>query len=221
MTSPTGPARTRPTRMVERVSDHDIEALTTLLDANRVAHVAFVSADAQPVVLPIAFARDGDNLLLHGSTASRWLRAIAQAIPVSVAVTSLDALVIARSAFESSMRYRSAVLFGRCRPVEDSAKQAALDLITEALLPGRVAELRRPTAKELAATLVLRFTVEDFTIKVAQGWPDDSPEDVRGSAWAGVLPFETRLPQAYPAPDLRPGIDLPESVRRLLGGAPA
>jgi len=125
--------------------------------------------------------------------------------------------VVARSAFESSMRYRSAVLFGRCQPLSDSAKQDALDVLTDALIPGRVAEVRRPTGKELAATLVLRLRVEEFSIKIAQGWPDDPPSDVAESAWAGVLPRRLSYPQAWPAPDLREGIDLPASVRRLLG----
>lgn len=210
------PARTQPTRMVERVSDRDRPALDELLDGEPIGHVGFVTEDGQPFVLPTAIARDGADVLLHGSTGSRWLRLIGQGIPVSLAVTALDALVVARSAFESSMRYRSAVLFGRCAPLEGAAKLAALDTLTDALIPGRVAELRRPNAKELAATLVLRLTVEDYTIKISQGWPDDPAADVAGPAWAGVLPRQVRHPQAWPAPDLRGGIELPGSVRRLL-----
>ncbi|HJQ02041.1 MAG TPA: pyridoxamine 5'-phosphate oxidase family protein [Jatrophihabitans sp.] len=209
-------SRTTPARMVERVSDTDRAGLDQLLDSTPIGHVGFV-ADGQPVVLPIAIARDGADVLLHGSTGSRWLRLIAQGIPVSLAVTEIDALVVARSAFESSMRYRSAVLFGTCRQLADQAKQDALDLLTDALIPGRVAEVRRPNARELAATLVLRLIVEEYTIKISQGWPDDPPSDVAGPAWAGVLPRRTSYPQAWPAPDLRDGIELPESVRRLLG----
>jgi len=131
-------------------------------------------------------------------------------------VTEIDALVVARSAFESSMRYRIAVLFGSCRQLDGQPKQDALDVLTDALIPGRVAEVRRPNAKELAATLVLRLTVEEYSLKVSQNWPDDPPSDVAGSAWAGVLPRRLSYPAAWPAPDLRDGIELPGSVRRLL-----
>jgi nitroimidazol reductase NimA-like FMN-containing flavoprotein (pyridoxamine 5'-phosphate oxidase superfamily) len=202
--------------MVDRVST-DRTALNQLLDSSLLGHVGFVTEDGQPYVLPIAIARDGADVLLHGSTGSRWLRLIAQGIPVSLAVTELDALVVSRSAFESSMRYRSAVLFGRCEQLTGQAKQDALDVLTDALIPGRVAEVRRPNGKELAATLVLRLRVEEFSIKIAQGWPDDPPSDVAESAWAGVLPRQLSYPEAWPAPDLRDGIELPASVRRLLG----
>jgi nitroimidazol reductase NimA-like FMN-containing flavoprotein (pyridoxamine 5'-phosphate oxidase superfamily) len=208
--------RTTPARMVERVST-DRGGLNQLLDSSLLGHVGFVTEDGQPYVLPIAIARDGADVLLHGSTGSRWLRLIAQGIPVSLAVTELDALVVSRSAFESSMRYRSAVLFGRCEQLFDQAKRDALDVLTDALIPGRVAEVRRPNGKELAATLVLRLRVEEFSIKIAQGWPDDPPSDVAESAWAGVLPRQLSYPEAWPAPDLRDGIELPTSVRRLLG----
>jgi nitroimidazol reductase NimA-like FMN-containing flavoprotein (pyridoxamine 5'-phosphate oxidase superfamily) len=208
--------RSRPTRMVERVASEEA-ALHQLLDESLLAHVGFVGQHGDPVVLPIAIARDGKDVLLHGSTGSTWLRALAEGIPASMAVTALDALVVARSAFESSMRYRSAVLFGSCTVVQGADKDAALDLLTDALIPGRVAEVRRPSGKELAATLVLRFRIEEFTVKASQGWPDDPPEDVEGAAWAGVLPRTMTYTEALPAPDLSEGIELPQSVRNLLG----
>lgn len=201
--------------MAERVSQ-DRQALNQLLDSTLLGHVGFVTEDGQPFVLPIALARDGDNVLLHGSTGSRWLRLLAQGIPVSLAVTELDALVVARSAFESSMRYRSAVVFGRCRAMEGPDKLRALDVLTEHLIPGRTAEIRRPTAKELAATLALSLHVEDFTVKSAQDWPDDAPDDVAGLAWAGVLPRRTGYAEAWSAPDLKAEIAIPGSVQRLL-----
>lgn len=209
--------RTEPTRYAERVSGSNPAELHRLLDESRIGHVGFVTEDGQPVVLPIAIARDGADVLIHGSTGSGWLRLIGQGIPVALAVTALDALVVARSAFESSMRYRSAVLFGSCRPVtEEADKVRALDTLTNALIPGRVAEVRRPHAKELAATLVLRLTVQDYSIKISQNWPGDPPEDVAGPDWAGVLPAQTRYLAAWPAPDLQDGIELPPSVRALL-----
>jgi nitroimidazol reductase NimA-like FMN-containing flavoprotein (pyridoxamine 5'-phosphate oxidase superfamily) len=175
----------------------------------------------RPVVIPTAIVRDGDRVLAHGSTGSRWLRALAAGAPTCLAVTSLEGLVVARSAFESSMRYRSAVLFGHCRQLADQEKLAALDLITDALIPGRVAELRCPTARELAATLVLALPIEEWSLKLSHKWPEDGPEDVAGDAWAGVVPMTTSYRDAVAAPDLRAGVALPESVRRLAGpGAP-
>ena len=211
------PERVQPSRMTDRVSTGDVPALHRLLDAVPVGHVAFVADGGQPVALPIAIARDGDCVLLHGSTGSRWLRLLATGVPVSLAVTVLDGLLVARTAFESSMHYRSAVLFGCCTPVDGEAKLAALDVLTDALIPGRVAEVRRPNPKEIAATLVLRMRIEDFSIKVSNGQPDDLPEDVAGPAWAGVLPLTSRYSAALEAPDLRPGTPVPASVRRLIG----
>jgi uncharacterized protein len=210
-----GPERVQPTRMIERVSS-DESALYRLLADVPVGHVGFVTEAGQPFVLPTAIARDGADVLLHGSTGSRWLRLIATGIPVSLAVTALDGMLVARTAFESSMHYRSAVLFGCCTELEGEEKLRALDILTDALIPGRVAEVRRPSAKELAATLVLRMAVEDWSIKVSAGQPDDLAEDVAGPAWAGVLPLASRYAEAREAPDLRPGIEAPASVRRLL-----
>jgi nitroimidazol reductase NimA-like FMN-containing flavoprotein (pyridoxamine 5'-phosphate oxidase superfamily) len=156
------------------------------------------------------------SLLLHGSTGSRWLRTLSEGGPMSVAITALDGLVVARSAFESSMHYRSAVLFGRCATVSAADKGRALDVITESLIPGRVAELRAPLAKELAATLVLRMQIADWSYKVSAGWPEDPPEDVVGPAWAGVLPRRAGFATALPTHDLSPGIAVPDSVLRLL-----
>jgi nitroimidazol reductase NimA-like FMN-containing flavoprotein (pyridoxamine 5'-phosphate oxidase superfamily) len=172
-------------------------------------------------VLPTAIVADGAHILLHGSSGSHWLRLLATGIPVALSVTAIDALVVARSAFESSMNYRSAVLFGSCAPVVDSRadRVAALDLVTEGLIPGRVAELRPHSAKELAATLVLRMTVDGWTLKVADGWPEDEAADVVGPAWAGILPLRTGYERAIPAPDLAAGIVQPQSVRTLLGTA--
>jgi uncharacterized protein len=129
-------------------------------------------------------------------------------------VTAYDGLVAARSAFESSIRYRSAVIFGRCSTVTDG-KQRFLDLITEALIPGRSSEIRRPTNAELAATLVLALPIEDWSLKISAGWPEDGPDDVAGPAWAGVVPVRERYGAPLGAPDLRDGIEVPPSVRTL------
>lgn len=206
--------RTQITRLPE-LGSHQRAELDALLDEAKVGHFA-LQVDAHPVVIPTAIARDGDAVLAHGSTGSRWMRALAAGTPTALGVTLLEGIVVARSAFESSMHYRSAVVFGSCEPVADgAAKRAALDLITDALLPGRVAEVREPTAKELAATLVLRLPIDQWSLKISQDWPEDPDVDVDGSAWAGVIPMNNAYGQPLPAPDLRAGIEIPASVREL------
>jgi hypothetical protein len=154
-------------------------------------------------------------LLLHGSTGSPWIRAAAAGAPVCVQVTAADAIIVARSAFESSLRYRSAVLFGVCESLDGPPKQAALDVLTDHLIPGRTREVRRPTAKELAATLVLALPIAEWSLKVSGGWSEDPESDIAGDAWAGVLPIVTSYGEPAGAPDLRPGIAVPASVRQL------
>ena len=210
-------SNTRLTRLAE-LGSSDRAALDALLDVSKVAHVAVVKDD-RPVVIPTACARAGDVLLMHGSTGSGWMREVATGAPVSVAVTSVEGLVVARSAFESSMLYRSGVIFGRCVVVDEPAeKRAALDLLTNTFLPGRVAEVREPSSKELAATLVLRLPIEEWSLKVSTDWPEDPPEDVQGPAWAGMVPFSMSYGPPVETPDLAAGIDVPSSVRRLVGG---
>ncbi|MGI8523114.1 MAG: pyridoxamine 5'-phosphate oxidase family protein [Nocardioides sp.] len=214
----------RPTRLPDLASTVR-GALDALLDSARIGHFGLVDDQGAPMVLPTAVVRDGDRVLAHGSTGSRWMRRLAGGAPTALAVTAFDGVVVARSAFESSIRYRSAVLFGRCSVVagddDDDDKERVLDLVTEALLPGRVAEVRRPTKAELAATLVLALPIDDWSLKVSDGWPEDEPDDVAGEAWAGVVPLGEAYGDPQPAPDLRPGIDVPESVRRLRTVSPA
>ncbi len=210
-------ARTTITRLSTKASN-DIAELYRLLDTVHIGHFAVVDDDGHPVVLPTAVVRDGDRMLAHGSTGSRWMRRLATGALTSLAVTSFDALVVARSTFESSMRYRSAVLFGACTPITDAdAKRRALDAVVEGLIPGRAAEVRPANVKELAATQVLSLPIAEWSLKVSEGWPDDTDEDRAGTAWAGVLPATTGYGAPLPAPDLREGIPLPESVRRIYG----
>ena len=212
-------ARTTITRLPTMASQ-DRGQLDRLLDSVHIGHFALVAEDGHPVVLPTAVARDGDRMLAHGSTGSGWMRRLADGAPTSLAVTSFDALVVARSAFESSMRYRSAVIFGQCVPITDpEEKLRALDTVVEALLPGRLAEVRRPTRKELAQTLVLALPITEWSLKVSDGWPDDPPQDCTGPAWAGVIPVQVRYRDPIPAPDLRAGIPVPESARRIADSA--
>jgi nitroimidazol reductase NimA-like FMN-containing flavoprotein (pyridoxamine 5'-phosphate oxidase superfamily) len=202
-----------PTRMADRAGN-DRAALDALLDEVLVAHVG-LSLPEGPLVLPIGFARDGDRLLFHGSTGSRWLRVLAGGTDACVTVTALDALKVARSAFESGMRYRSACLFGRCTPLAGPDAATALARFTDRILPGRTGEVRPSTARELAATLVLAFPIEAWSFKSADGFPDDPDADRATGAWAGVVPLRSGYGEPIPSPDLRAGIEVPASVRAL------
>jgi nitroimidazol reductase NimA-like FMN-containing flavoprotein (pyridoxamine 5'-phosphate oxidase superfamily) len=206
--------RTTITRLREK-GRSDRTELDALLDSTRVGHFALTDGAGRPMVIPTAIVRDEDRVLAHGSTGSPWMRALAAGAPTCLAVTALDGLVVARSAFESSLHYRSAVLFGECVPLGVDERESALDLITEALIPGRTAELRPPTRRELDATQVLALPIMEWSLKVSDGWPDDPPEDVAGDAWAGVVPLVSGYAEPRPAPDLRPGIAVPASVRQL------
>jgi nitroimidazol reductase NimA-like FMN-containing flavoprotein (pyridoxamine 5'-phosphate oxidase superfamily) len=191
--------RTRIRRLPEKATT-DTAALHALLDAAKVAHVAFVDSTG-PVNIPVAAARDGDLLLLHGSTGSRLLRTMAAGTEVCATVTLLDGLVLARSAFESSMHYRSAVIRGVPTVVTD--KLSALRAMSEAWMPGRWETLRPPTSKELAATLVVALPLTEWSLKISNGHPDDPPEDLDAPVWAGVLPVVASYGDPVPAPDLR------------------
>jgi uncharacterized protein len=207
--------RTTITRLRDKARTDRAE-LDALLDSTLVGHFGLTDAAGRPVVIPTAIVRDGDRVLAHGSTGSPWMRTLAAGAPTCLAVTALDGLVVARSAFESSLHYRSAVLFGACALLDADGRGAALDLITEALLPGRTAELRRPSRRELDATQVLALPISEWSLKVSHGWPDDPAEDIASDAWAGVVPMTTGYAAPRPAPDLRAGIAVPASVRRLV-----
>jgi uncharacterized protein len=210
--------RTTITRLRKKARSERSE-LDALLDSTRVGHFGLTDAAGRPMVIPTAVVRDGDRVLAHGSTGSPWMRALAAGAPTCLAVTALDGLVVARSAFESSLHYRSAVIFGECVVLGVDERESALDLITEALLPGRSGELRRPTPRELDATQVLALPIVEWSVKVSDGWPDDPPEDVAGDAWAGVVPMVTGHAAPLRAPDLRSGIPLPPSVAALTAQA--
>ena len=205
------------TRLGEKAVTDRAE-LDRLLDSTILAHVGLADGNGGAVVIPTAIARDGDSILIHGSTGSGWMRRAADGSPACVTVTELDGIVVARSSFESSFRYRSAVLFGTFTRLPAAEVSRALDLLTERFIPGRVAELRRPSPREVAATMVLSMPISEWSLKVSAGWPDDEDEDIAGEAWAGVVEYQPRqfgTPQ--PAPDLRPGIAVPRSVRALAG----
>ena len=208
--------RTQLTRLREKQTD-DREVLDALLDEARLAHVGAV-VDGHPLVLPTAFVRHGDRLVIHGSTGAGWMRAAAAGADVCVTVTALDGIVVARSAFESSMHYRSAVLFGRFEALDNDDKEQALLLLTDKLIPGRTGEIRPSNRKELDATMLLALPIETWSLKISAGWPEDEPSDVAGPAWAGVVSLHEARSAAQPAPDLVQGIQVPDSVARLVAG---
>lgn len=192
---------------------YDRETVHAILDAGIVAHVGF-AVDAQAFVIPMLYARDGDALLLHGSIASRLMNRLGEGVEACVGVTHVDGLVLARSHFHHSVNYRSVVAFGRARAVDDAAeKAAALACFVDALIPGRAAESRPADRNELAATTLLRFTIEDASAKIRTGGAKDDPADLALPYWTGVLPIAARY--AAPQPD-NAGLALPASVRRLV-----
>jgi nitroimidazol reductase NimA-like FMN-containing flavoprotein (pyridoxamine 5'-phosphate oxidase superfamily) len=206
-----GMPSTRVTRLRE-LQVGERAALDALLDHVQVGHIGF-NADDHPVVIPTAVARQGDVALVHGSTGSRWMRTVADGGPACLTVTSIDGVMVARSAFESSFHYRSAVIFGRFVRLEGDRKQRALDALVEKLIPGRSAEVRPSSPGELNKTMVLALPIAEWSLKVSDGWPDDGDEDVAGPAWAGVVPLAQRAGAPRPAPNLRAGIPVPPSVR--------
>ncbi len=192
----------------------DRSSLNAILDAARVAHIGVTDPDGHTYVVPVACARDGDGLLVHGSTGSRLFRALAAGAQTCVTVTLLDGLVLARSAFESSMHYRSAMIFGSCEVVPADDVGRCLEVLTEHLLPGRWAELRPPTAKELAATTLLRMPLAEWSVKVSNGWPDDPVEDLHAPVWAGVVPIDSAFGTPLPTPDLQQPYEPPSYLAR-------
>jgi hypothetical protein len=200
--------RTRLVREAER-GVYNREAAYRILDEGFLCHVGFV-ADGQPFVIPTSYGRKDDRLYIHGSAASRMLRQMKDGVPVCVTVTLLDGLVLARSIFNHSMNYRSVVILGKATPVDDAVEKVeALRLLSEHIIPGRWADARRPSERELKATLVMRVPIEEFSAKVRTGPPIDDEEDYSFPTWAGVVPLETvarppindpRLDPQYKAP---------------------
>lgn len=192
--------------------------LDELLDSTPLATIALIR-DGHPVIFPIGFARIGDELVIHGSTGSPWLRQLAGGAAAAVSVTTLDGVMVARCGFESSFRFRSAVLFGTFERIGDEDKVGYLDQLVDTFIPGRVAELRASSRKELAATMALRMPIADdnWSLKVGGGWPEDSDEDIAAGVWAGVVPLTTVYGDPERSPDCDAAIPVPPSVRAMRG----
>jgi nitroimidazol reductase NimA-like FMN-containing flavoprotein (pyridoxamine 5'-phosphate oxidase superfamily) len=186
----------------------DRQVLYQLLDAALVGHVGFIQ-DGQPFVIPVAIARDGDWLLLHGSKASRLFKNLASGAPCALSVTHLDALVLARSAFESSMNYRSALILGTAIELEGDEKVRAFDALTDHLFPGRRSSLRPMNEQEIKQTSILRLSLEEASVKIACGFPAGSEEDLGWPVWAGNIPIEHRYGAPIPDPRMTTEHPLP------------
>jgi uncharacterized protein len=180
--------RTRLRRLPDRGA-HDLETIHAILDAAFLCHVGIVDGGS-PVVIPTAYARVGDHVILHGSSRSRLLQVLGTGAPACVTVTHVDGFVMARSAFHHSINYRSVVLFGRGEAIlGDVEKHAALEAFMERLHPGRWREVRPPNAQELKATAVVRVPIEEASAKLRKGGPLDDAEDMAIDVWAGVVPL--------------------------------
>lgn len=191
--------------------DFDPEVARAILARAILAHVA-IAIDGQPYCIPVACAPLGDELLLHGSNASRLFKALASGTRACVSITLIDALVPARSSFESSMHYHSLMAFGVARVVREEEKRPALQALTDHLFPQRRSELRKSTEQEIKATAVLAFPLDEISVKVSNGQPDDPESDLDSNVWAGIVPIVSNYGIPIPAENLRTGIAIPEYI---------
>lgn|SRR5512143_1339731 len=190
--------------------EYDHAAVYRILEEAFICHVGFIS-DGKPVVIPTSYGRIGDDLYIHGSAASRMLRSLEKGIDVCVTVTLIDGLVLARSAFHHSINYRSVVIFGNAKVVDDSdEKLNALHAFSDHIVPGRWEEVRPPSESELRSTLVLKLPLVEVSAKIRSGPPIDDEEDYELPVWAGTVPL--KLTAAAPIADdrLPAGIDAPK-----------
>lgn len=204
--------RTQFRRHPERGSG-DRDLIDRILDEGRVAHVGYLTEN-RPVVVPTLYVRDGARLLMHGSPSSGLLRAVRKGSDLCATVTLVDGVVLARSAFNHSINYRSVVVHGRGELLGGSDREVALDLLMEKLIPGRSAHLRPSTTKEYRSTGIFALGLEVATAKVRSGPPVDDPGDIDSTTWAGVVPIETRVGSPLPDPHSI-GLEVPAHVRVL------
>lgn len=189
------------TRHDERGS-YDRETAYAILDEGLVAHVG-LDTGSGVMVIPMTYARLGDEIILHGAVASRWLSSFENGRPISVCVTILDGLVLAKSAFSHSMNYRSVVAFGEARRVSDrKRKEAAFRALLDHLIPGRWEDSRQPDDKELEATTVLAMPIDEASVKIRSGPPKDSAKDEELPHWTGVIELALEAGEIIPDPSI-------------------
>jgi uncharacterized protein len=207
-------------RLPDRAA-YDRETVYQILDAGLVGHVSFLD-NGQPYVIPTLYVRLDDYLYLHGSPASRMLRIVQQGGPVCIAVTLIDGLVLARSAFHHSMNYRSVVIFGTGSVVEDPDRKAAvLQQLSEHVIPGRWEDVRQPSEQELRRTLVVSILIEEASAKIRTGPPKDDEADYELPLWAGVVPLRLAAGVPVADPRLLPGLEPPPYASDYRGPRPA
>lgn len=200
--------KTQIRRLPERGTD-DQDTINAILDEGFVCHAAYVT-EGRPVVIPTLYARRDDHLLLHGSNSMGLARAVRAGSPLSVAVTLVDGLVVARSTFHSSANYRSVVVHGDGELLDGDAKRLALQHIVDRLIPGRRDDVRSSTESEVGQTAIVRLGLEEVSAKVRTGPPKDDAEDLGTGVWAGVVPLALVAGEAVPAPDLEPDVPVPD-----------
>jgi uncharacterized protein len=204
--------RVRVRRKRER-GTYERDVIDAILDEALIAHLGIADEHGQPFVVPTLHARSGDVVYCHGSVASRTIKALAGGAPVCLTVSLIDGLVLARSAMHHSANYRSAMLLGKARPVQDHDEQLhAAEAIVEHIVPGRWGEVRPPSVNELRATAMLALPIDEASAKVRTGGPLDDEEDYALPAWAGVIPLSTRSGVPEPDPCLAEGTAVPEYV---------
>jgi uncharacterized protein len=194
--------------------DHD--SIAAILDETFLCHIGFSVGD-QPFVIPTSFGRENQTIFIHGSSASRMLREVSKGFPICVTVMLLDGIVLARSAFNHSMNYRSAVILGTAKGVEGERKMHALEVMANHMIPGRWAESRYPNGTEMLATTVLSVDISEASAKIRKGPPLDDDEDLGHQCWAGVLPVSTRMGSPIVDPRSPNPIAEPSYVSQLRG----
>lgn len=202
-------------RQLREKASYDKKAVHDILDSGMLAHVAFVQ-DGQPVVVPMLYGREGETLFLHGARKARVIRLLESTGTACLNVTHVDALVYARSAFNSSMNYRSATVFGSARLVDGAdAKLHALHVITDCTMPGRWDELREPLVNEVKKTGIIALDIESASAKISTGMPDDEDADYDIPIWAGILPLESRLTTLQSDDRLIDGVQPSDVIRAM------
>ncbi len=201
---------------VKRHDDREVfdrDQVNALLDSEYVAHVGFVDNDVnEPFVIPMAFARDNDRILLHGSTGSRLMMKIAEGAQLCITVTKLNAIVVAKSAFNSSMNYESVMIFGKAKLLKDDEKMAAMTAITEVLVPGMSSYARELKPKEVAGTMIVEVPLTKYSAKSRIGGVIDEPEDKELPIWSGIIPLTTLRGAPITAEDSA-GIPVPPHIK--------
>ena len=195
---------------------YDKETIYSILDNDFVCQIGFVY-DGYPVVIPTIYGRKGNYLYFHGASVSRMLVTMEEGVPVSLNVTRTDGIVLARSAFHHSLNYHSVTVFGTAVLVEDEEERwNALKIISDQVLVDRWEEVREPNAKEMKATKVLKLEITEASAKIRTGPPKDDKEDYDLDIWAGVLPIEKQFGKPIADPELKQGLELPDSVKRAI-----